>query len=266
MASKSGYQHRTVHTGVLDIHVAEAPGGQRPLIMLHGIGMDWRVWQGVSRRLRPHFHLFLLDLRGHGESEKPRRGYTLAHYAADVEDVIDSLGLSGVGLVGSSLGGMVAAAVEAPVDIVSRRVLVDPPITGGPIRDPEEFRTILRLKYRPKSELANYLRQTNPTLSPHLAGVMSEMWHATADGVIIEPLDDPESYFDIDGALAAIPSPTLLLRADPQMHPALTVTGAERALRLLPHAEERVVHGASHAIHGDKPDEFAHIVTAFMRS
>src|SRR5947208_15918750 len=111
------FEHHVIQVPDVRIHYAELDVPGRPMLLLHGIGMDWRVWQAVSRRLRPHFHLYLLDLRGHGSSAKPESGYTLAHYAADVEDVIDTLGLRDVVLVGSSLGGMVAAVVEAPADI-----------------------------------------------------------------------------------------------------------------------------------------------------
>src|SRR5438270_4502946 len=99
--------HGFVETSSRRIHCAEVVGVGPPLIMLHGIGMDWRVWQAISRRLVPFFHLYLLDLRGHGQSDKPAQGYSLAHYAADVEDIIDQLRLNGAILLGSSLGGMV---------------------------------------------------------------------------------------------------------------------------------------------------------------
>jgi len=170
--------------GDVPIHYAEVSIAARPMVMLHGIGMDWRVWQTIARRLAPLFHLYLVDLRGHGESGKATHEYSLAAYAADVEDLIDQLGLSNAILVGSSLGGMVAAAVEAPPDIVSHRVLVDPPFTGGPIRDPDMFRDILRLKHAPVAALASYLAQYNPGAGKFLLRSMSEMWHEAADGVI----------------------------------------------------------------------------------
>src|SRR5579871_4377471 len=101
----TGYRQQFVSAGDVRLHYAEVDEATRPMILLHGIGMDWRVWQAVSRRLGPHFHLYMVDLRGHGESDKPDHGYTVPHYAADIEDMIDSLGLRNVVLVGSSLGG-----------------------------------------------------------------------------------------------------------------------------------------------------------------
>jgi pimeloyl-ACP methyl ester carboxylesterase len=258
------YVHRILRASEATLHVAELPGDGSPLVLLHGIGMDWRVWQAVSRRLHDHFHLYLMDLRGHGESDKPAHGYSLAHYAADVEDAIDLLGVHDATIVGSSLGGMVAVVVEAPTDIVSHRVLVDPPLTGGPIRDRGMLENILRLKYEPTERLANYLGGYNPRVGRYLLHTMAEMWQSTADGVIAEPLAAPESYFVVDAALRSIDAPVLILQGDPGLGGVLSNQQAQRALTLLPRGMIRRVDGAGHAIHADRPDEFCRLLLAFL--
>lgn len=259
------YEKRDIRVGTVGIHLTELPGDGPPLMLLHGIGMDWRVWQGISRRLHPYFHLYLPDLRGHGGSDKPQNGYTLPHYAADVEDVIDELGLSSVLLVGSSLGGMVATVVEAPSDIVAYRVLVDPPLTGGPIRDEAMFREILRLKHEPSSVLVDFLQRYNPGAGRHYLQAMSEMWHSAADGVILDMLASPDDYYAVDRALTLIDAPTLLMRADPRLGAVLDKDEAERAIQLLPHGREVTVPGAGHAIHAYSPEDFTRILLDFTR-
>jgi pimeloyl-ACP methyl ester carboxylesterase len=226
--------------------------------------MDWRVWQAVSRRLAPFFHLYMLDLRGHGQSDKPRQGYTLAHYAADVEDWIDHLGLSEAVLLGSSLGGMVAASVEIPMDVVSHRVLVDPPLTGGPIRDAEMFRDIRRLKHEPVRVLADYLGGFNPGAGRFYLHAMSEMWHQAADGVIDDMLARPDDYYAIDAALRLDEAPTLLMQADRSRGGVLSESEAARALALLPHGFLRRFPGAGHAVHAYQPVEFVSAVQQFV--
>jgi pimeloyl-ACP methyl ester carboxylesterase len=246
------------------LHLMEIPGGGPPMVLLHGIGMDWRVWQAISRRLFPHFHLYLVDLRGHGQSSKPEHGYTLAHYAADIEDLLDRLRLSRAVLVGSSLGGMVAASVEVPVDMVGYRVLVDPPMTGGSIRDREMYETILELKREPVPALADFLGASNPGAGRFLLETMSQMWHEAADGVIEDMLADPDRYFAIGPALRANESQTLLMQADPTMGAVLTAEWARQALQLLPHGSLVTVLGAGHAIHAYKPAEFVQIILDFV--
>lgn len=259
------YLHRSIDTGDVRLHYAELPGDGPPLLLVHGIGMDWRVWQATSRRLAPYFHLYMPDLRGHGASDKPPHGYTLPHYASDVEEMLDQLGLEGVILVGSSLGGMVVASVEAPEDIVRGRVLVDPPITGGPTRDPEMLRTILELKHQQPGALADYLQTQNPGAGRLYLEAMSEMWHEASDGVITDVLDDMDAYWNIEPALRWNTAPTLILRADPSRGGVLTDIEARRATNILPRGNLIYVPGAGHAIHADKPADFTNILLDFAR-
>lgn len=262
-AGKSTVEHHETRVDGLRLHSVHVPGHGPVMILLHGIGMDWRVWQALSRRLRSTFDLHILDLRGHGSSDKPRRGYSLGHYAADVEDFIDSMGLSNVRLVGSSLGGMVAVSVEAPGDVVSHRVLVDPPLTGGPVRDQAMFRDILKLKHQDVPLLADYLAASNPGSGRHYLRVMSEMWHEAADGVIEEMLACPNDYFNVDHALGLIDCPTLIVQADPARGGVLSDAQARRSLHLLPHGTLRFFAGAGHAVHAHAPREFTRLVVQF---
>jgi pimeloyl-ACP methyl ester carboxylesterase len=258
------FHQRFTEVGGIRIHYAEVPADRPPLLMIHGIGMDWRVWQAVSRRLSPLFHLYLADLRGHGGSDKPARGYSLAHYAADVEDFIDHLDLAPIVLVGSSLGGMVAATVEAPTDVVTHRVLVDPPITGGGIRDAPMFREILRLKHEPTPRLADYLAQYNPKAGRFYLRIMAEMWHEASDGVIEDMLERPDDYYAIDQSLRLIEAPTLLMRANPELGGVLSSSEAERALRLLPRGTLMDFPDSGHAIHAYQPSEFVRAISGFV--
>lgn len=257
------YLDRFITTNDIRLHYAEVPGDGPPLILAHGIGMDWRVWQAISRRLTPYFHLYMIDLRGHGQSDKPAHGYTLAHYASDIEDMVDALGLRDVILVGSSLGGMVVASVEAPEDIVRGRVLVDPPITGGPTRDPEMLRTILELKHQSLEALADYLQGQNPGAGRLYLQTMAQMWHEAADGVIVDILDDVDRYWNIEPALRWNTAPTLILQADRSRGGVLTDVEARRAENILPQGKLIYFPGAGHAIHADKPAEFVDLLLDF---
>lgn len=257
------YEHHLITAAAVPIHLVELPGAGDPMLLIHGIGMDWRVWQAISRRLHPFFRLFVLDLRGHGGSGKPSAGYSLADYAADVEDVIDLLDLSALTVVGSSLGGMVAAAIEVPLDVVAHRVLVDPPLTGGPVRDTKMLADILRLKHGDLAGLAGYLGTMNPGVGSHYLNTMAGMWQQAADGVLTEPLARASDYFAIDSHLRHIDSPTLILQADRARGGVLTDEQAERALDLLPTGQWVKVPGAGHAIHATAPERFVQLIREF---
>jgi pimeloyl-ACP methyl ester carboxylesterase len=79
------------------------------LVMLHGLASNLAFWYlRVVPLLAKEFRITVYDLRGHGESDMPARGYTSADMAADLEGLLNLLGISRVHLVGHSFGGAVA--------------------------------------------------------------------------------------------------------------------------------------------------------------
>ncbi len=79
------------------------------VVMVHGLAASLAFWWfTVIPSLRDRFHITAFDLRGHGKSEMPETGYTTAHCVADLEALLESLGVDRVHLVGHSFGGDVA--------------------------------------------------------------------------------------------------------------------------------------------------------------
>jgi pimeloyl-ACP methyl ester carboxylesterase len=78
-----------------------------PLLLVHG-GLDHaRNWDWVARSLRDHFHVYAMDLRGHGNSAwAPGAMYSTAEHVFDVSTLVDLLGGGPIHLIGHSLGGI----------------------------------------------------------------------------------------------------------------------------------------------------------------
>jgi len=90
--------------------------GERVLVLLHGLLMDARLNRGLARSLAHHGHrVVLLDLLGHGASDKPVHAaeYRLDVYAEQVVTLLDHLRLERVVLGGLSLGANVSLLVAA---------------------------------------------------------------------------------------------------------------------------------------------------------
>lgn len=79
------------------------------LLMIHGVGDDSSTWSTVHAKLAKRFTVIAPDLLGHGESDKPRADYSLAAFANGMRDLLTTLGIERVTVVGHSLGGGVAA-------------------------------------------------------------------------------------------------------------------------------------------------------------
>ena len=82
--------------------------GKPTLLLVHG-GMDHaRNWDWVARSLREHFHVYALDLRGHGNSQQaPGAIYSLVEHVLDLSALADIIGDFPLYLMGHSLGGVV---------------------------------------------------------------------------------------------------------------------------------------------------------------
>jgi pimeloyl-ACP methyl ester carboxylesterase len=82
--------------------------GKPALILVHG-GLDHaRNWDWVARALREHFHVYAIDLRGHGNSQwAPGALYSVAEHVLDLSALADIINESPIYLVGHSLGGIV---------------------------------------------------------------------------------------------------------------------------------------------------------------
>jgi pimeloyl-ACP methyl ester carboxylesterase len=92
-----------------------------PVLMLHGLNVQCHTWDPIAAKLADEFHVFAMDLRGHGDSDWARAGYRVRQMAHDVHGLIEGLGVGPVHLVGHSQGVRVAIAVagERPETITS---------------------------------------------------------------------------------------------------------------------------------------------------
>lgn len=66
------------------IHYYEAGQGE-PLIFVHGIGQTTYTWRKNFEELSQHFHVYAIDLLGHGFSGKPEISYSIEEFALAIE-------------------------------------------------------------------------------------------------------------------------------------------------------------------------------------
>jgi len=100
-------------------------GEGEPLVLVHGVGGDGGMWDGVVAALPPRFRTIRVDLRGHGRSPLIGAPVTVRDLARDVTEVMDALDVRKASIAGFSLGGLIAQAIalESP-DRVDQLALV----------------------------------------------------------------------------------------------------------------------------------------------
>ncbi|HET7341369.1 MAG TPA: alpha/beta fold hydrolase, partial [Methylomirabilota bacterium] len=147
----------------LRLHCLDWGGaGRPPLLLLHGFTGHAHAWDTLSLALQPHFHVFALDQRGHGDSD-PADAYNPVLAFDDLAGVLEQLDLRSLILVGLSMGGRNAMyfTAQRPAT-VHKLVVVDigpeisakasAPSAGPP--EPETWQSI--------EQAAQHLFRANP--------------------------------------------------------------------------------------------------------
>jgi pimeloyl-ACP methyl ester carboxylesterase len=240
------------------------PGGQ-PIIMLHGYTDSWFSFSRILPALAVDYHIYALDLRGHGGSDRPAHGYMMTDFAADVVSFMDMLELPSATLVGHSMGSLIAqqVALTAPrrvsrlallgaatnlhtPDLLEFQQVVDALVDPVPAEFAREFQ--VSTIYRPiPDDFLNQAVAESQKLPAHV-------WRGALAGQLA---------VDYTTDLANIQVPVLLLRGD---HDTVFPRDAQDALAAgLARAVLRVYPGTGHAIHWEQPEQVVQDLKDFIR-
>jgi pimeloyl-ACP methyl ester carboxylesterase len=263
-------QHAIIANGA-SIAVTEFPSpGSPPLVLLHGIGSRGSSWWPVIDALAGHFHLYQIDLRGHGASDKPEHGYAIEVFAEDLQGVLETLDLGRPAIMGHSLGGLVTLywASQHPT-AAAALVLEDPPLHTLPEILPA-FDGWIQLASLPPEQAAAWYHQEYPHWTLDDCQRRAEAITGTAVGVFAD-LRAASAYAleigdtDRTPILAGVQSPALLLRGNPDLGGMATLEDAARFQEFLPHGEVVEITEAGHGLHRDATERFLDVVVPFLQ-
>jgi pimeloyl-ACP methyl ester carboxylesterase len=118
------WTHRMVRANGIAQHVAEL--GTGPLVLLlHGFPQFWWAFHRQLMDLADAgYRAVAVDLRGYGTTDKPPRGYDAPNLAADVAQLVRSLGEDDAMIVGADVGGLLAWTMAALHPQVVRSLVV----------------------------------------------------------------------------------------------------------------------------------------------
>ncbi|HEY0877679.1 MAG TPA: alpha/beta hydrolase [Zeimonas sp.] len=121
----TGMDQRTVRANGLRINVW-AGGDGPPVLLLHGWPQTAQMWRKVAPRLAAKYRVVCPDLRGYGDTDKPRDGYDKKTMARDMHELMLALGHREYALVGHDRGARVGhrQALDFP-DAVRRLCVLD---------------------------------------------------------------------------------------------------------------------------------------------
>ncbi|HWA14612.1 MAG TPA: alpha/beta hydrolase [Burkholderiales bacterium] len=119
-----GMQQQTIRANGIRIN-AWVGGSGEPVLLLHGYPQTAQMWRKVAPQLLNQFSVVCPDLRGYGDSDKPRDGYDKRTMAKDMKEAMSALGFERFALVGHDRGARVAhrLAVDYPGAVKNLTVL-----------------------------------------------------------------------------------------------------------------------------------------------
>jgi pimeloyl-ACP methyl ester carboxylesterase len=241
------------------------------LVVLHGIFEDWRSFAVLAGELAAHRTVYSVDLRGHGHSARPSRGYRFADYAQDILALLTTLGAEHdeVDLLGHSLGANVALFVaSAGHPRLGRVVAVEPPILLAedwpPVR--AQIRKDWQHAQLPLDQLVAELAAARDR-EPGWLRMIAEALTSTANGVFAAMVHSAQGTVDWADVLGRITVPVLAVAADPAV-PGALLHGARLAelRRGLAHVRICLAPGAAHHVELDQPDLLREAVEEFLRA
>ena len=241
----------------------DVSGSGTPLILMHGWGCDHNTVNSIASVAARTNTVYNLDMPGFGQSPEPPAIWTVDDYTHMVEELIITLGLDKVILVGHSFGGRVTIQLAAArPELVDALVLVD---AAGikPRRSLRYYYKVYSFKLIKKvihsffpakkaEELINKLRNKRGSSDYNNA---SQRMKAIMSRVV---------NLDLTPCLHKIKSPTLLVWGENDT--ATPLADAKLMEKIIPDAGLVVFPGCGHYSFLENPGQFAAVLHSFLCS
>lgn len=238
------------------------------IVLIHGWKGSHRLWDPVIARLEDSHRVVAFDLRGMGESDKPRGRYSFDELADDLEFVLDALRLREVVLVGWSMGTTVALRYLERGGAAARALV----IVNGPLRltqaadfphamtedELEGYLANLRDAW-PAGERA-FQAQTVLGPAPELVDWLYAIALQTPLDVALRVVRE-QAKLDMRDAVARLAIPVLAAYStrDPYYPASLADDIAARA----PNGRRVIFEQSAHCIPIEEPDRFCEVLSDF---
>ena len=251
-------------------HIRRGTG--MPLVLVHGLGGSWRTWTPILDKLTAEREVIALDLPGHGETPALSGEVSIDTLADAVTSFLDAKDLTGVDVVGNSMGGRLVLEL-ARRGAVGATVALDP---GGFWKGWERYFFYATLA--PSIRLVRLLQPVMSRLTGNavgrtllLAQLSARPWDLSADVAREEmrTFADSPSFDELLRRLAFGPS-----QPGTDSTPGSVVIGwgrkdrvtlprqAKRALDRFPSAHLYWFKDSGHYPHWDAPDEATELILA----
>ena len=250
------------------------------VVLLHGLRGFSGTWRTLAASLAGDHHLIALDQRGRGDSDwDVHHNYYTDAYLADLEGVLDQLGLARFALLGHSMGGTTSYVYASRHPERLAALIIEDIAPGSSVRGRGAERIVAEMATLPESfgtweEARRYWRAQRPGISEaaleqRLVENLREdpngkiAWRYDARGIRETRMNpDRSRIIDLWPVIGKLDVPTLIIRGErSDFCPAETV---DEVCRRNARIAQVSVPNASHYVHDDAPTQFAEHVRGFL--
>ncbi len=246
-------------------------GEAKPVIILHGLFGQSDNWVTIGRRIAEKFHVYIPDLRNHGQSPHASI-HSFPAMADDLAAFIEDHSIVNPIIIGHSMGGKVAMtyALENPGK-VTKLVIID----ISPRKYPErithtqvisEMMGIDLDNFATRTEVEKILgsRITDPRVRMFILKNLYYKIHGKlAWRLNLEAINNSmDMLFDSIISDNQYPGPSLFIRGGKSDY----ILDADIPLikRMFPKSQIKTISGASHWVHADAPEELCYLLSGFL--
>ena len=281
-------KQRSFNTGLISINYADGPVSGPPLVLLHGIISRWQYFLPIIPGLSIRWHIYALDFRGHGKSDRVKGRYRLEDYVEDTIAFLQRKINEPTIIFGHSVGGAVALVMAAKLPKAVKAIVVgDTPLCPESLREGIDPNLFLAWKNLASSgysveELAARLAdipvsvqgQSNQVRLGNLPGMDAAFLRFEAksltqlDPETLTPVIEGSMFegYNDEQLLPAVSCPVLLLQGNPCLGAAMTDQDVQRALSLFPQATHVRIENVGHELHLKQPEAVLRAITYFLES
>lgn len=249
---------------------ARRPGGNAPIVLIHGYADSWYSFKGVMDFLPGNLAAFAPTLLGHGRSSKPEQAYSIEGHAANVLEFMRSMGVMRGAIVGHSMGTFVAQSIAlshpasvSSMVLIGSAVTADNPVLRSVYGETLDFEDPVPADFVRSFQSGTCVGPFDPSMS--LDDIVSEssllpahVWSSALKGLI----DYRPADFD-GAALSALRTPTLVLGG--VMDEIFNEAAQRKLADALPHSEIRLETDVGHSPNWEKSQRTARQIAEFVR-
>ncbi|MCA9836172.1 MAG: alpha/beta hydrolase [Trueperaceae bacterium] len=259
------WQEGDVDSSGVKIHYYRTGGEGPKLILLHGITDNGLCWPEVTEALGEKYDIIMLDARGHGLSDHAA-SYLPKDHVADVDAVMENLGIAKAAVLGHSMGAVNASyfAVTHP-EKLSCLLLEDPPWHLEPqsiVRDNDQWRKdIILRRTRTLEDIMAEGERDNPKWKDYVFPTWAEA-KRQVDPNVLDWADKGQTFANWQQIVRDLSCPTLLLTGGKEA--IVDEATAKKAAALNSLVSVANMSEAGHSIRREQLDDYLKAVTPFL--